>query len=71
MSAAPEAFDLGAYQRERIARLERSVKFSDAERERLERLLALALSVCVGQTGCSELALLDVLEAMDAQAAAA
>jgi hypothetical protein len=45
----------------RVSTLERENEMLRAERIRLERLLALALEVAVGQTNVDPLALLDVL----------
>jgi hypothetical protein len=56
-------FDLDEYRRERLAKLERENEYLRGERDRTERLLALALQVAVGKTDVSPLALLEVLAA--------
>jgi hypothetical protein len=63
-------FDLAAHQRERIRRLERDLAGVTGHRDRLERLLALALQVAAGDE-CEPLALLRALELLlDADAGA-
>jgi hypothetical protein len=56
-------FDLVEYRRERSAKLERENDYLRGERDRTERLLALALEVAVAKTNVSPLALLEVLAA--------
>lgn len=60
-----ETFDRERYRRERIRSLERQVTHLDAERRRLERLLALTLKIAVGGTATTPTALLEVLCAID------
>ena len=54
-------FSVARYRRARLVRLERRVEILEAERRRLERLLALSLRVAVGGTDTKALALLGVL----------
>lgn len=56
---------LDEYRRERAAKLERQVEHLDAERKRLERLLAGALRVAVGQSGVSPTELLQVIAELE------
>jgi len=53
---------------ERLRRLEAELEFLRAERQRLERLLALSLRVAVGGSACGPLDLLGALEDLDAEA---
>jgi hypothetical protein len=59
-----EAFDLEEHRSERAQRLERENEHLRAERIRLERLLADALTVAVAGTGVSPTALLDLFGAL-------
>lgn len=54
-------FSINRYRRERFVALERRVEFLEAERHRLERLLALALKLAVSGTKATPPGLLDVL----------
>jgi hypothetical protein len=56
-----EGFDLAAHQRNRIRRLERDLAGVTRHRDRLERLLALAVTVAAGDD-CEPLVLLRMLE---------
>ena len=58
------------YRREKMIRLERRVEFLEAERRRLERLLASALQVAVGGTETTPTALLGLLCELDGTEAA-
>jgi len=58
-------FSATRYRREKMIRLERRVELLEAERRRLERLLALALRVAIGGTGTKPTALLSVLCELD------
>lgn len=58
-------FDVDQYRRERLRRLERENEFYARDRDRLVRLLAAALAVAVGGTGCTIPALLTLLEDLD------
>lgn len=55
-------FDLAQHHRDKIRRLEQSVAWHETYRAKLEQLLAAALVVAVGSSGCPPLALLDLLE---------
>ncbi len=58
-------FSATRYRREKMIRLERRVEFLEAERRRLECLLASALRVAVGGTETTPSALLGLLCELD------
>ncbi len=60
-------FDLATHQRERIRSLERHNQHLEHVRQRLERLLAIALKAAAGND-CDPQVLLRVIEQLDAEA---
>jgi predicted RNase H-like nuclease (RuvC/YqgF family) len=58
-------FDLARHQRERIRRLEAELTALRDHRDRLERMLALALQMATHDSSVSPTALLAVLEELD------
>jgi hypothetical protein len=59
--ASGRANDVDAYHRRELRRLREHVAFLEAERLRLERLLAIVLRVATARAACGPLELLDVL----------
>lgn len=62
-AGASDAAQLERHRLERLRRLERENEMLRADRDRVERVLALCLQVAVGETGADPLALLEVLYA--------
>jgi hypothetical protein len=61
--------DVKRYRRDRLRGLEQRITFLEAERARLERLVALAVRAATGGTNVAPAALLSAIEDLDRQAA--